>query len=119
MKKNKKVKKQNEGADYFTALVKSDLKLEIVKEHRFHPVRRFRFDYAIPSYKIAIEVEGGVWTNGRHTRGKGFLGDVEKYNQATVLGWRLIRCTPDTLTKSDTLSLISELVKYIDNQLVK
>lgn len=112
-------KNNKNQSDFFTALVRSDLKLEIVKELRFHPKRRWRFDYAIPSYKIAIEVEGGAWTNGRHTRGKGFLGDVEKYNQATVLGWRLIRCTPDTLTKSDTLSLISELVKYIDNQLVK
>lgn len=70
---------------------------EVVAEYRFHPPRMWRFDYAIPSHRIAIEVEGGVWTNGRHIRGTGFLNDMEKYNQAVLDGWRLLRCTPDGL----------------------
>jgi hypothetical protein len=49
----------------------------------------------LPFRKVALEIEGGVWTNGRHVRGKGFLGDIEKYNAAAVRGWRLLRCTPE------------------------
>lgn len=68
--------------------------LELIYEYRFHPKRRWRFDLAIPEHKIAIEIEGGAWSNGRHTRGKGFIKDMEKYNAATVLGWKVLRYTP-------------------------
>lgn len=74
------------SSDLFTATVRSDLRAECVREYRFHPTRRWRFDYAIPAHHIAIEVEGGVWTGGRHTSPKGFLGDIEKYNTATHMG---------------------------------
>ena len=76
------------------------------KEYKFHPKRKWRFDYAWPDYKIALEVEGGIWTKGRHVRGTGFLKDMEKYNAATVLGWRVLRTTPTDLLKTDTLDLI-------------
>jgi len=62
------------------------------REHSFHWHRRWRFDYACPAAMIAVEIEGGVWTGGRHTRGKGFLRDIEKYNEATAMGWRVFRC---------------------------
>ena len=66
-------------------------------ELRFHPHRKWRFDYAWVAEKIALEVEGGIWTQGRHTRGAGFLADMEKYNAAVLLGWRVLRTTPDKL----------------------
>nr|DAU88885.1 MAG TPA: DNA mismatch endonuclease [Caudoviricetes sp.] len=96
--------------DLFTAICKTDLRLEVVKEFRFHPQRRWRFDYALPEHKIALEVEGGVWTGGRHTSPKGFLGDIEKYNTATLMGWRVFRTTPDDLYKKTTLDLIKTAV---------
>lgn len=77
-----------------------------IVEHRFDSVRRWRFDYAWPEKRVALEVEGGVWTGGRHTRGKGFLADVEKYNAAALAGWRVFRTTPRELLSSDTLQLI-------------
>jgi len=77
-------------------------------EYTFHPTRRWRFDYAWPDDAIALEVEGGVWTQGRHTRPSGYLGDVTKYNQAAVLGWRLLRVTPDTLETQATIDLIAD-----------
>ena len=64
-----------------------------VKEFMFHPTRRWRFDYAYPDKKIAIECEGGIFVAGRHTRGMGFAKDCVKYNSATVLGWRVLRYT--------------------------
>jgi very-short-patch-repair endonuclease len=74
-----------------------------VTEHRFDPDRKWRFDFAWPAARVALEVEGGVWTGGRHTRGKGFLADVEKYNRAAVLGWRVLRTTPRDLSTLATV----------------
>ncbi len=81
-----------------------------VREHRFHPVRRWRFDYAWPSEKVALEVEGGVWTGGRHTRGAGFVADIEKYNAATVAGWRVVRVVPGKLCASATVGMLESLL---------
>lgn len=96
--------------DVFTVICKTDLKVECVKEFKFHPVRKWRFDYAVPEYKIALEVEGGVWAGGRHTSPKGFLGDIEKYNTATLMGWRVFRTTPDDLYKKKTLDLMKSAI---------
>ncbi|EJW93329.1 hypothetical protein EVA_18564, partial [gut metagenome] len=98
-RKTKRAQKKGKAPlrDIFTIICKTDLKTECVKEFKFHPTRRWRFDYALPEYKIALEVEGGVWTGGRHTSPKGFLGDMEKYNTATLMGWRVLRTTPDEL----------------------
>lgn len=84
--------------------------VEVVKEFLFHPTRRWRFDYAIIEHRIAIEVEGGVYTRGRHVRPMGFLGDMEKYNSATLLGWRIFRVTPDDLLRTKTINLLKEAI---------
>jgi very-short-patch-repair endonuclease len=83
--------------DLFQKRVKTQLGVDLETEYRFHEKRKWRFDYALVEQRIAIEVEGGVWTGGRHTRGAGFLKDVEKYNEAAVRGWMVIRVTPDQL----------------------
>lgn len=82
-----------------------------VAEHKFHPLRRWRFDYAWPAEFIALEVEGGVWTGGRHTRGAGFVKDMEKYNAATVLGWRVLRVQPRDLLKHETAGMVADLIR--------
>lgn len=79
-------------------------------EHLFARPRRWRFDYAWPTQKVALEVEGGVYSRGRHVRPTGFLGDLEKYNHATVLGWKLIRVTPDQLFTTDTLEMLRAIL---------
>jgi len=61
------------------------------REFRFWEGRKHRFDYAWPKIKLAVEVEGGVHIRGRHTRGTGFIKDCEKYNEAAILGWTVIR----------------------------
>lgn len=113
---NAKAKKSRQSAnkpqirDVFTVICRTDLKVECVKEYKFHPTRRWRFDYAIPEHKIALEVEGGVWTGGRHIRAQGFLGDMEKYNTATLMGWRVFRTTPDELYKTATINLLRNAI---------
>ena len=96
--------------DVFTVICKTDLKEVCEKEFKFHPVRKWRFDYAFPEHKIALEVEGGVWTGGRHTSSVGFLNDMEKYNTATLMGWRFFRTTPDDLYRKKTLDLIKNAI---------
>jgi hypothetical protein len=87
------------------------------REYRFHPTRMWRFDFAWPEHMLALEIEGGAYgrpvichncgarvmrrlkdgrnimirEGGRHTSGKGFEKDLEKYGEAAVLGWRVIR----------------------------
>jgi hypothetical protein len=68
-------------------------KLKLEPEYRFHPERKWRFDWAFPDIKLAVEYEGLFSSKSRHTTIGGFIGDVEKYNQATILGWRVIRVT--------------------------
>ena len=60
-------------------------------EYRFDTVRRWRFDFAWPERKIAVEVEGGTYTKGRHTRPVGFRDDCIKYNAAAQQGWTVLR----------------------------
>ncbi len=64
-----------------------------IREYRFHPTRKWRFDFAWPDYKVAVEVEGVLWQGGggRHQRVQGFLRDAEKYEAATLLGWTVYR----------------------------
>lgn len=80
-----------------------------VTEHVFAAPRRWRFDLAWLDAKVALEVEGGVFSGGRHTRGAGFRKDLEKYNRATVLGWRVVRVLPEQLNTPSTFAMLAEL----------
>lgn len=64
-----------------------------VQHHRFHPTRKWEFDFCYPALKIAFECEGGIFRKGggAHSSGKAIIRDIEKYNTATLLGWRVIR----------------------------
>jgi len=83
---------------------------EPVREHRFHPIRHWRFDFAWPDHgKIAAEIEGGTWSGGRHTRGDGFEKDCEKYAEALLLGWRVFRFTSSQVTSGYAASAIEQV----------
>lgn len=83
-------------------------------EFRFHPKRKWRMDYAFVPQKVCVEVEGGVYTQGRHTRGSGFMKDMEKYNEASAMGWRIIRVTPSQLCTMETIDLIKRALNRED-----
>ena len=85
--------------------------IELVREYIFHPIRRWRFDFADPKNMIAAETEGGAWSGGRHTRGSGFVKDTEKYNQATVLGWRVLRYCSQKQIKEQFLTDYDQIKK--------
>lgn len=77
----------------------NNIKKGWITEHKFCPDRKWRFDYAHPEYKIATEIEGGIFVFGRHNRASGYIKDMEKYNMATILGWKVLRYTPQQLLK--------------------
>ena len=60
-------------------------------QYRFDPIRRWRFDFAWPDHRLAVEIDGGVYTGGRHVRGSGYTRDCEKLNAAVLAGWRVLR----------------------------
>lgn len=94
---------------FFPYLQANDLPIP-QEEFQFHTKRKWKFDYAWEENKIALEVEGGIFTGGRHTRPKGFIGDMEKYNSAAVLGWRIIRVQPKDLQTKKTIDLLKEIL---------
>ncbi len=85
----------------------------IEREFRFYRPRRWRFDFALPDMRIAIEIEGGVFTQGRHTRGKGFIGDMEKYNEAVRLGWKVLRFTPSQVLDGSAIAFIRKVLEAV------
>jgi very-short-patch-repair endonuclease len=78
------------------------------REYRFHCSRRWKADFAWPAEKLIVEVEGGVYSNGRHVRPLGFTKDCEKYNRATLIGFRVLRVTSEHIKKGIALGWIEE-----------
>ena len=83
-----------------------DLPEEPTYEHKFHETRRWRIDVAFVKHKLAIEVDGGCFVNGRHTRGMGFIKDMEKHNHLTLMGWSLLRFTPQQVKNGEAIKVI-------------
>ena len=77
-----------------------------VREHYFHPARKWRFDFAHPGLRIAIEIEGLTTGIGGHQTIDGYRKNCYKYNEACLLGWRLFRFTYEMLRDDRTYKLI-------------
>ncbi len=86
------------------------LKIKFEQEYKFHPKRKWRADFHIVDKKILVEVEGGVWSNGRHTRGKGYIGDMEKYNAAVVMGYQVLRFSTEQVKSGLAVQQIEAMV---------
>ena len=115
-KKTKPKKKNSSDKESKERLQKNILDTTgILAEIEFHFLkddldRNHSFDLAIPEHMVAIEIEGGSWSNGRHTRGSGFIKDMWKYNEATRRGWKLVRLTPQQIDDSYITNLIESLI---------
>jgi very-short-patch-repair endonuclease len=83
---------------------------ELEREYRFDAKRRWRADFAHLRTRCLIEVEGGIWVNGRHNRAAGFNADLEKYLEAGLSGWRVFRLGPDQIT----MPIIERLVVIVN-----
>ncbi len=81
---------------------------EPISEFRFHLVRRWRFDYAWPNRLLACEIDGGLWLpgGGRHNRPVTMIKDNEKMNEAALLGWRILKFTPQQFKNGEAAEVI-------------
>ena len=91
-----------------------ELGISFEREFHFHDLRRWRFDYLLCEHllahsqvpkvtfaerHLAVEIEGAIWSRGRHTRGKGFQADLDKYNHATMMGYRVLRFSTEDVMR--------------------
>lgn len=115
VKKSVSVRKISLEKEYIKAILKDLEKNKVisgyVEELKFHPKRRFRFDWAIPDMKIAIEYEGLISKKSRHTTLTGYSNDTRKYALAVIEGWRVLRYTALTYEniEKDLKLLISRI----------
>ena len=86
---------------------------EPVREHRFHAVRKWRFDFAWPDQMLAVELEGMAYGGGRHQRRVGFTKDAEKYREAVKAGWRVLRYTSDEL-RERPIQIVEEVATILE-----
>jgi very-short-patch-repair endonuclease len=80
------------------------------REYRFHPTRQWRLDFAWPDHMLAVEIEGGIHSRGRHVRPAGFANDIDKYNAAAVAGWSVLRFTPAMVRQGKAARMIEEVL---------
>ena len=92
-----KIKKPKPDYPLFRILIKKTLGKKADEEFRFHPVRRWKFDFAVPEFMVAIEIEGAIFAKARlgHSSGVGIKQDMEKYNMAQLMGWKVLRYMPE------------------------
>jgi very-short-patch-repair endonuclease len=108
-----KTKKYETNHNAFLFICKAQGIEGIVPEFMFAAElkRKWRFDFAIPEAMLAIEIEGGLWITGRHNRASGFVKDMEKYNTAATLGWRVLKFTPQEIQKDSTYQTIKKCLE--------
>jgi very-short-patch-repair endonuclease len=87
------------------------------REFRFHEKRKCRADFAYLPGRVLIEIEGGIWVNGRHNRAAGFNADLEKYLEAGLSGWRVFRFGPDQITMENVRRLLDLITEELDEWL--
>ena len=79
-------------------------------EFRFAPPRRWRFDIAFPTLKIALEQQGGLFTGGRHVRGAALLKEYEKLNHAALFGWRVFFFSPGQIANGTAARFVARVL---------
>lgn len=98
---------------YYLRFLCPDLTEGMVEQYRIVPDRRWRWDFAWPEKKVAIELHGGLWSSGAHTRAAGVQRDMNKANAATMAGWRVLYFSTDDLDDDpeDVIATIRTVVE--------
>lgn len=102
-----KIPKEPSQGEQMLALDFSVWGIEYTPQYKFHPTRKWKSDFHIKPH-LLIEVEGGVYSNGRHTRGKGYTLDIEKYNAATLMDFKVFRFTTEQVKTGVAISTIMQ-----------
>jgi hypothetical protein len=78
---------------------------------KFHPTRKWRFDFAFPIMMKAVEIQGGVWSGGGHVTGSGYTKDCEKLNEAQILGWDVLYITSSMVRDGSGIDYLKRLLE--------
>jgi len=114
--KRKRPTEKSIGEETFALHLKLDRIPKPEREYTFHPTRRFRFDFAWPKIKLAVEVDGGVHSNGRHNRGKGFEEDLINMNEAILHGWTVLRFSTSQVNQGMEIDVLKKFLLGLENK---
>ena len=115
----------SKAEDLLALHIRAEKLQEPLREYRFHNKRRWRFDFAWPDIKFAVEIEGvthygknsnGTMKLGRHQTSKGMQNDCEKYGEAMLLGWNVYRCTQQMVKSGQAIEMIKNLICVIEER---
>lgn len=81
------------------------------KHVKFHPTRKWEFDYFARQFKLGVEIHGGTHMAGHHVRGQGFHDDREKTNAAAELGITVLEFTGAMLTDGTAIAQTERVLK--------
>ncbi len=100
--------KVTKGKPYpmFEAMCRAHQLPEPTREVLFHPTRKWRFDFGWWTHFVALEIEGGAFKGKGHRSVGQFLSDMEKYNEAQLAGWVVLRCTTDNIKSGAVFTLL-------------
>lgn len=79
-----------------------------IRDYRAIPDRKFLIDLAWPERKLSVEVDGGEFMRGRHSRGAGMASDCEKANLLVLAGWKCLRFTGGQVKDGTAIRVVAE-----------
>lgn len=97
--------------DLFAKQLQSIGLTQFLRQYPFHGIRQWKFDFAFNELKLAIEIDGAVYTNGRHTRGKGFEEDCEKKAEAAILNWTVLNFSTGQVKSGYAIEMVQRWLK--------
>lgn len=80
------------------------------REARFHPIRKYRADFLFRQHNLIVEIDGGVFNMGAHTRGAGYTRDRERDAEAMILGFKTLRVTPEMVYDQRAINYTTRLI---------
>jgi hypothetical protein len=100
--------------EFLKGLMYRNIKAPTV-EFKFHPKRLWRADCCWEEEKLIVEVDGGVWSNGRHNRGSGYIKDCEKKNTAVLMGYHVMNITHEHISNGWAFEWVGNFLNNKDS----
>lgn len=99
------------GEETFALQLRAEKLGEWEREYQFDKTRKWRFDFVNKALGLAVEIDGGAWSAGRHTRGAGYTNDCEKLAEAVILGWLVMRFTNEQVASGYAIYAVKRFME--------